>query len=151
MKRLLTVLVLSLGSVAFAQQTELPRLPSDTELLATYCAALVRQRHDNVAASGHPAMQELATSLGKKHQRLVDFMAPRLKYLDSSALASAARRGAADQKEFEQMTSGCFVRCVPAGTTDLGQGRQECVDRCIADSDEAKRVRRCDDLSWLPL
>ena len=151
MKAVAAMLCCLVVGAASAQQSNGPRPPTDTELTAAYCTALVRQRHENVAASSHPAMRDLEKSLKARHQRLVDFMEPRLRYLDSAALESAVRRAATDQTDFEQMTSGCFGQCVPPGITDLKQGRQECVDRCMSESDVAKRVRLCDDVFWLAI
>jgi hypothetical protein len=159
---LLSALSVSTG-VAAQQQA-----PSGDELRSMYCVEVLRaeidlQRHlisaSDAAAGGAitPALRqqwidtsaELLQGLAKlevARYRLQAYMLPRIRVLDSSALATAMRQGDADFQESRVIADRCAAECNPAQTSN--QQPFVCTASC-GDKALLSRVSACDKPAWL--
>jgi hypothetical protein len=144
--------------------------PSDDERRSMYCAEVLRaeiglQHHMISAADGAAAgattaalrqqwintSAELLQGLAKLEAvlyRLQVYMLPRIRELDSFALASAIRQGNADFDESSSMANRCAVEC------ETPQPTNERLQACSASCSEnalLTRVSTCENPTWLPL
>ena len=159
----LSVLSVSTGVGAQTQP------PSDDELHSMYCLEVIRaeidlQRHlisasDAAAASAStPALRqqwidtsaELLQGLAKLEvvrYRLQAYMLPRIRGLDSSALATAMRQGDADFQESKVVADRCAAECYSA--QGANQQPLACSASC-GDKATLSRVSACEKPTWLP-
>jgi hypothetical protein len=147
--------------------------PSGDELRSMYCVEVLRaeidlQRHaisasDAAAASAiTPALRqqwidtsaELLQGLAKLEvvrYRLQAYMLPRIRALDSSALATAMRQGDSDFQDSRIIADRCAAECNPGQTSNQQTSNQQpfvCGASC-GDKDLLSRVRACDKPTWL--
>jgi hypothetical protein len=159
---LLSVLSVSTG-VAAQQQA-----PSGDELRSMYCVEVLRaeidlQRHaisasDAAAASAiTPELRqqwidtsaELLQGLAKLEvvrYRLQAYMLPRIRALDSSALATAMRQGDSDFQDSRVIADRCAAECNPGQTSN--QQPVLCGASC-GDKALLSRINACDKPTWL--
>jgi hypothetical protein len=159
---LLSALSVSTG-VAAQQQA-----PSGDELRSMYCVEVLRaeidlQRHlisasDAAAASAiTPELRqqwidtsaELLQGLAKLEvvrYRLQAYMLPRIRALDSSALATAMRQGDSDFQDSRLIADHCAAECNPGQTSN--QQAFVCSASC-GDKALLSRVSACEKPTWL--
>jgi hypothetical protein len=159
---LLSALSVSTG-VAAQQQA-----PSDDELRSIYCVEVLRaeidlQHHlisasDAAAASAiTPALRqqwidtsaELLQGLAKLEvvrYKLQAYMLPRIRALDSAALATAMRQGDSDFQDSRIIADRCAAECNPAQTSN--QQPIVCSGSC-GDKALLSRISACDKPTWL--
>jgi hypothetical protein len=159
---LLSVLSISTG-VAAQQQA-----PSGDELRSMYCVEVLRaeidlQRHAISASSAAAAnaitpelrqqwidtSAELLQGLAKLEvvrYRLQAYMLPRIRVLDSSALATAMRQGDSDFQDSRVIADRCAAECSPAQTSN--QQPSVCSASC-GDKALLSRISACDKPTWL--
>jgi hypothetical protein len=155
---------LSVSTGAAGQQ----QAPSGDELRSMYCVEVLRveidlQRHlisasDAAAASAiTPALRqqwidtsaELLQGLAKlevARYRLQAYMLPRIRALDSSALATAMRQGDSDFQESRVIADNCAAECNPGQTSN--QQPVACSASC-GDKALLSRVSACDKPTWV--
>jgi len=165
MFRALLLSVLSVSTGVGAQQQP----PSGDELHSMYCVEVIRaeidlQRHlisASDAAAGNaitPAVRqqwidtsaELLQGLAKLEAvryRLQAYMLPRIRALDSFALATAMRQGEADFQASKIVADRCAAECNSAQAAT--QPPQACSASC-GDKATLSRVSACDKPTWLP-
>jgi hypothetical protein len=159
---LLSALSVSTG-VAAQQQT-----PSDDELRSMYCVEVLRveidlQHHlisasDAAAASAiTPALRqqwidtsaELLQGLAKLEvvrYKLQAYMLPKIRALDSAALATAMRQGDSDFQDSRVIADRCAAECNPGQTSN--QQPFVCSASC-GDKALLSRISACDKPTWV--
>jgi len=136
--------------------------PSDQELKAIYClqvankrAATFRNGVSQIQDSGIRAyFQGLADQAQSDGDRLRSYVAPKMQYLDTLALAAAANRANADLDGVDEAMSACFRQCSDPNMdprTEIGKTKATgCINSCIAAKPHLARVQSCNKLDWLP-
>lgn len=123
--------------------------PTETDLRAAYCLPIVSK---NVAmlpqdTSDFPEGMRAETDafiaeLQSNKQRLVSYLEPRLKYLDSAGMRAAMRRGEEDYLSVEQSRKKCSAEYKSYGLKR--------VDTCLSENPATMRYRNCNNLDFLP-
>lgn len=148
------------------------RLPTDTELRATYCIPIVVfdadfyrntvQHLDGLLKSEEqrilkdPALsRKFQNAKAEMQQGLVDsqsalrrlqlYVLPRMVNLDSTSLLIATKRAKEDVDMIRNKASACVEQCIKS--TDSSQ----CISACVnLGPDITQRLESCRNLSWLP-
>jgi hypothetical protein len=161
----LVLCALSVSTGVGAQQQP----PSADELHSMYCVEVIRaeidlQRHlisaSDAAAAGAltPAVRqqwidtsvELLQGLAKlevARYRLQAYMLPRIRVLDSFALATAMRQGDADFQESKTVADRCAADC---NSAEAGNQQPFVCGASCGDKAALNRLSGCDQPTWLP-
>lgn len=142
------------------------RLPTDLELRAAYCIAILRQDlslisqlvQDNDSRIGQlgaanaqsiAALREANEQLAQHRahrettfDRLRSYLLPKLYDLDLARIAAAHARGKVDNRSADNGVA-CLTACIQSGAPT------GCVDRC-SDRDLQARMDACRSPDWLP-
>lgn len=148
---LLIAAVLALyGGVVLAKE-----LPNEVDLRAAYCIPVINNdlQEMNYDFSGMDA--EIVNMAAKKKSeiendlnRLKSYLLPRLKYLDNLSLGVARERGKADVDRFNHDKKVCVYDVCQAQKSTTA--KSECAIKCLDGNQVRERLKRCNDLSFLP-
>jgi hypothetical protein len=148
------VIVLVCASNARARE-----LPSQVDLRAAYCAAVLKESQSEFTRSLGSVMdpemkaiveQRLAT-IATDFRRLQRYLLPRLPYLDPDGLTAAIQSGQEDVVQRSAHQKMCAAQCqkVLNKYHDVTKAKV-CLVTCNEESPAWKRAWVCEDLSWLP-
>ncbi len=150
-------LVLSAMTGASPARADPANWPGDTDLKAAYCIVALNDRVEMIGkltgslagTSQEAAARATADTQTRAAQerltRLRSYLLPRMTFLNPAPMAAAMAQVHADQKTLKEQyeAAGCFHK------TD-GASQAACLDAVVASSDAAKKLFRCDDISFLP-
>ena len=142
------VIVLLLVQSAVAQE-----LPSEMEVRAVYCLAIVHHLHrtmdppSDLPAPVKEAMEKARRKLAADLRSLGRYLQPRLSHLDPLALASAQRRGIEDVERMQAHAKMCAAQCLHPPHKFPPPS---CLEQCNADNPGNAALQGCADLRWLP-
>ena len=170
MRTLPIVIVLMLVSIASAQQ-----LPSQVDLKAAYCIPIVQHVIAGVTSVINNTPPEVYSRLSSETKELTTkqladsdanlrklqfYLVPRLRYLDTFALAAASKSAEEDIVRQREYVNTCEAKCQNEVRScdakcqnefgSLRLARMSCVMKCASDSALGTRMQACHDLSWLP-
>lgn len=138
--------------VALPAHAEL-RPPTDIELQALYCLAVVQDVLNEPNSAQNPEYQYLLDL----ESRLQAYTLPRILALDPLSMTVASKRADVDFAATIKYASSVDWRglqqCAWACTKQFKEkpGRDACINRCEGQIPEAvSRVRRCHSVDWLP-
>lgn len=147
------LLVVSLSAAA-----ESKSLPSDTDLKAAYCIGVmndqallfedIRKYPPSLPRAREVELTKFFADFDENRARLRNYLLPRLASLESSGIGSALKSGEADSRRIVSETSSCIAACQVKQDSSPLAG---CSSSCNGNPNGvAKRVRACQDISWLP-
>lgn len=152
--RLLALFALPLAAgTTFAQAA-----PGDTDLQAAYCIRVVLTQMqfmtDSLAATSqadplYSGTQDLLRKRRNDLQRMQQYLAPKLSWLDMQTLLVAAKRAETDLWENAGLANQCIQQCGPEVVD--GQPAPEwpaCIERCT-DTPLTRRLASCREVDWL--
>jgi hypothetical protein len=153
-------IALLLVAVAFPFGALAGASPSDIDLRASYCVAIVKNRAQtagNMAARmapDHPARSQIEDSVKRSSDdlaRLRSYLAPKMQNVVPEEMLLALQRGERDARAISQVSRACAARC----ENELDNGRPNakwlaCTDRCLAADPLSVRLASCKTLDWLP-
>lgn len=138
------------------------------EMRSMYCVEVIRAeidlQHHLISASDEAANSATTPTLRQQwidntsellqglvklevlRYRLQAYMLPRMRALDSSALAAAIREGDADFEATRALADRCAAEC---STPQVPNGPQACSTSC-GDTSPLARVSSCRNPTWLP-
>lgn len=146
--------------------------PSDNELRASYCQAVLKAQIDSMqpelaaadanataehnfppsadlqqlTAKQREEMHEMLVRLQSARDRINAYLVPRLNSLEPTAMLAALRRAEADWGEFQTMTDRCGKKCNTIAAADqMGACWSSCKDGALI-----ARINACADPNWLP-
>jgi hypothetical protein len=146
------------GSGAVAQDSG----PTDADLKAAYCLNAIRERESSLTpqcltASPPPSYAKICHDDQTNIERLKDYLVAR-GYLfgekDATWALLAGNRGSADEKDCDSRhispeEEACTKKCLPQVQRDDVRDFMTCWEACPI-PDSCRRLRPCDDLSFLP-
>jgi hypothetical protein len=142
------------GGSAFAQAE-----PSDVDLQSAYCIRVVLtqvQFMTDALAKSSPAdpsyagTQEMLRKRRTDLQRMQNYLAPRLSWLDVQALAEAGKHAEQDLYQNASIGTQCVQKCGPQVVD--GQPAPEwpaCIEQCT-DTPITQRLAGCREVDWVP-
>ncbi|AXF14572.1 hypothetical protein CUJ87_09290 [Paraburkholderia caledonica] len=150
-----TMLTLCTAWPAFAQDAP----PTDTDLRASYCMAVIREEQANTKAMFPQVETDRAsipqpivkswTEAADRLNHLTLYLLPRTQYVDSTGLLAANSRGRRDAQKVESPEMmACAERCDETMRRGTPEELKACLRPC--DPEMLPRVWACNDLSWLP-
>lgn len=146
-----TVLLAAVLAIIATDAMARVQLPNNTDLKAAYCLPVesnlsgmvgeLSSRDDTAhSASDAKIIADAQALFRDKVRRLQLYLAPRLQDLESSGIAVAARRAHEDLAQAGADAIACANE----------SGRLTDNESCLVRSEAVKRLRSCDDLSFLP-
>lgn len=154
-----------IGLLLAVTNTYAQRLPTDTELQAAYCIAIVDNHihlfeaavkdtitgqysnSSNKAELRKLAEQGLAEANDRKN-RIVAYLIPKANQIDVAGIAAARQRGDADVAYGNtQLVYICSEKCKDLKDTASAMA---CYQECAKQDERNKRMSRCSQIDWLP-
>jgi len=139
-------------NIATAQSANVQKQTvADNDLKAIYCAVVLKKLYYGVQSYVNslpenvkydPSIQDKLRVSRDNYERVLAYIAPKLELLDSDSLLAAAQRAANDLTEVE--------RADDCSTLISDQTSFSTCAEKLAQNPAIARVRRCNDLSWLP-
>jgi hypothetical protein len=150
MRKAILLMLWAVGFSGYVHPQTPDRKPATpTDLRAAYCIEVTIQtvsgsltKSGDGFAPGDTRKRDEVHELAKKRlARLKAYVVPRMPHVDGSAMLVEMNRGKGDAAQAAQIFDSCRQSC---------KNKYDCSAQCAAGKDEVKRVRSCDDLSFLP-
>ena len=144
--------VITLNSDVYAQNITVETVQKDKVLLATYCQFIVSRKMQLINSDigklppevkNSPQVLAISRRTSDEFDRLTLYLSPETTHMVSpSDQLSAILRAEADDQEVGNISSACPAYDSP--------GFKACDENMLATYPALGRIRRCNDLSWLP-
>ena len=125
--------------------------PSAVDLRASYCVGLLKNmvsvlqpfRNDTYIPSDlKKSTLEVLARTENNLSRLQGYLLPRLNFLDTTGLMSAANQFSVDNRQHKECTDNC--------RQESSDEQVKCYSVCAVTSGMAAKNKQCNDLSWMP-
>jgi hypothetical protein len=133
----------------FTISSQAKELPNETDLQAAYCSSIIKSMITTLTplasvsqdyASKQMVNKELS-KLNDNLQRIQSYINPRLNSLDSTSILAAVKRGEEDNVRAGHDSQNCYNSC---------KKDKSCLLNCIDTSKASLRMRKCNELTFLP-
>jgi hypothetical protein len=153
------ILVVLLTNSAGAER----ELPSQTDLRAAYCIAIVQNAMEVFKPSSMDAeswvspedLAALRAEFAGTLRRLQLYLLPRMPHLELLGLATARQRAKEDLAQSERYSASCATKCKQsankrASAEQRASAEVACGEKCRTEDPVRPRLKECYDLRWLP-